>query len=44
VAQRRYGQLVGGDAGRAAVEAADAFMRERGVTDLDAMTRMLSTP
>jgi tetratricopeptide (TPR) repeat protein len=44
VAQRRYGQIVGGDVGRSAVAAADAGMRQLGVRNPEAMTRMLSAP
>ena len=41
-ARRRHGQLVGGDAGRAEVEAAESWMRARGVQNPESMTRMLA--
>ncbi|MCC7535680.1 MAG: protein kinase [Deltaproteobacteria bacterium] len=40
-ARRRRGEIVGGAEGRAMIEAADAWMRERGVVDPARMTAML---
>jgi hypothetical protein len=39
--QRRLGQLLGGSRGRALVEGSDAFMREQGVVDHDALAELL---
>jgi hypothetical protein len=38
--RRRLGSLLGGDEGRAMIQGADAEMRERGVVDVEAVTRM----
>ncbi|WP_162687503.1 serine/threonine-protein kinase PknK [Bradymonas sediminis] len=40
-ARRRRGQLIGGEQGAALVASADAWMREHGITNPPAMTRML---
>ncbi len=41
-ARRRCGEIAGGDEGRAAAEAATAWMRAHGVADPDRMTAMLA--
>ena len=41
-ARRRVGEIAGGDGGRAAIAAADAWMREQGVVDPERMTAMLA--
>ena len=40
--RRRLGETTGGDEGRALVTGADRVMRERGVVDVEALTRMYS--
>jgi hypothetical protein len=41
-ARRRFGQVTGGDEGRAAVAAAEAWMRSEGVANVERMTAMLA--
>jgi hypothetical protein len=40
-ARRRLGQLLGGTEGASLAESAEAFMRARGVSNLEAMTELL---
>ncbi len=44
VTRRCFGNVVGGDEGQSEIVAAEHVMRELGVKNLDAMTRMLSVP
>ncbi len=41
VAKRRLGQVIGGDEGRKLIEAADAWMRDRGVANPERLTAMM---
>ena len=42
--RRRLGGLVGGDEGRILIADAESLMRERGVVDFDAVTRLFAIP